>query len=655
MNFFERQDKARRSTRRLVLLFIAAVAMIILVVNAVVFTTVMAARTDAEGAPLLADPSAAFDPWMALWVSVAVVAVISLATLYRVASLREGGAAVARSLGATAVPTDVVDPDRRRLRNVVEEVALASGVPVPDIYVLEKEPGINAFAAGYSATDAAVAVSRGCLEQLTREELQGVIAHEFSHIHNGDMRLNIRLVGVLFGILVIGLLGRQLLHAGRFSSRKEGMPILLVALALTITGYVGLFFGQIIKAAVSRQREYLADASAVQFTRNPHGIAGALKKIAGMGERSQGSRLQATDGEEVSHMLFSDGVGYRLFATHPPLDKRIAALDPYFEAGNLPGPAPGPGGMGAADGIAGLAGTASVQGLTGTGETAVPIEAAEVIDNMGNPGIEHVAYAGALRRSLPEPLVSAVHSMEDSLHVVLAMLLDGGDKVRDRQLQQISQRLGEQAADRARAYQPEVQALTPYQMLPMMEMAFPALKRRPREEISACIETVHHLIAADGEITVFEYALARLIEAYLSDAMHPSDIDTRSEKLYTLSAECADLFSVLATFGHSSEVASRHAYVAGMNRLFPMGIPNYAVPEDWVACLDKAIERLQHLAPLAKEHLIEALIETMAHDGRVTVAEAELLRTICASLHCPLPPLLGSALERTFQQQAAVD
>lgn len=655
MNFFERQDQARRSTRRLVLLFMAAVAMIILVVNAVVFTTVMAARTNAEGTALLADPGAAFDPWMALWVSLAVVAVISVATLYRVASLREGGAAVARSLGATAVPTDVVDPDRRRLRNVVEEVALASGVPVPDIYVMEKEPGINAFAAGYSTTDAAVAVSRGCLEQLTREELQGVIAHEFSHIHNGDMRLNIRLVGVLFGILVIGLLGRQLLHAGRFSSRKEGMPVLLIALALTITGYVGLFFGQIIKAAVSRQREYLADASAVQFTRNPHGIAGALKKIAGMGDRSQGSKLQATDGEEVSHMLFSDGVGYRLFATHPPLDKRIAALDPYFEAGAIPKSAPGASDMGSAAGMAGLAGTASVQGLTGTGETAVPIAAAEVIDNMGNPGIEHVAYAGVLRRSLPESLVTAVHSMEDSLHVVLAMLLDAGDKVRDRQLQQISQRLGDEAADRALAFQSQVQALTPYQKLPMMEMAFPALKRRPREEISACIETVHHLIAADGEITVFEYALARLIEAYLSDAMHPSDIESHSEKLYSLSQECADLFSVLATFGHSTEVASRHAYVAGMNRLFPMGIPNYAVPEDWVARLDQAIARLQHLAPLAKEHLIEALIETMAHDGRVTVAEAELLRTICASLHCPLPPLLGSALERTFQQQAAAD
>ena len=176
MNFFERQDQARRSTRRLVLLFMAAVAMIILVVNAVVFTTVMAARTDDEGTPLLAtDPVAAFDPWIALWVSVAVVAVISIATLYRVASLREGGAAVARSLGATAVPTDVVDPDRRRLRNVVEEVALASGVPVPDIYVLEKEPGINAFAAGYSTTDAAVAVSRGCLEQLTRRSYRGLL------------------------------------------------------------------------------------------------------------------------------------------------------------------------------------------------------------------------------------------------------------------------------------------------------------------------------------------------------------------------------------------------------------------------------------------------------------------------------------------------
>ena len=270
MNFFEHQAAARRMSSRLLLLFALAVAGIVAAVDAVAWLLTGSVQVVA-------------------FTSVATLAVIGFGSMYRIASLRGGGDAVALQMGGVPVPEDATDLNLRRLRNVVDEIASASGVPVPRVYVLEHEAAINAFAAGYSSSDAVVAVTRGALDRLNRDELQGVVAHEFSHILNGDMRLNIRLVGVLFGILMIGLIGRKILAPGRFGGRGKGAGgVLGVALVAIVVGYIGLFFGRMIKAGVSRSREVLADASAVQFTRQAQGLAGALKKIGGLHE---GARL----------------------------------------------------------------------------------------------------------------------------------------------------------------------------------------------------------------------------------------------------------------------------------------------------------------------------------------------------------------------------
>src|SRR5688572_22250190 len=280
MNFFERQAAARRTSSRLVVLFALAVAGIVFAIDAAAFLA-YGAGADAEPGEIGA---------LLVFTTLLTLGVIGLGSLYRVASLRGGGEPVALQLGGTPVPEDTTDFNLRRLRNVVEEIAIASGVPVPRIYVLEHEQAINAFAAGYSPADAVVAVTRGALDRLNRDELQGVIAHEFSHILNGDMRLNVRLIGVLFGILVLAIIGRKVLQFGRIGGRdnRGAAAVLLAALVAMAIGYIGLFFGRMIKAGVSRSRETMADASAVQFTRQTRGLAGALKKIGGLGE---GSRL----------------------------------------------------------------------------------------------------------------------------------------------------------------------------------------------------------------------------------------------------------------------------------------------------------------------------------------------------------------------------
>ncbi|MGD9265520.1 MAG: M48 family metallopeptidase, partial [Lysobacterales bacterium] len=332
MNFFEHQERSRRQTRWLVFLFLLAVLAIIAVIDIAILLAFGAMNVEQQG---WAAPDTLQSNWTLLAGGAFVTAlVIALASLFKTMALRSGGGKVARDLGGSRVEADERDPLRRRLYNVVEEIALASGVPVPEVYVLERESAINAFAAGYTPADAAVAVTRGALEKLDRNELQGVIAHEFSHVFNGDMRLNIRLMGALFGILVLSLIGRKVLRGSLYAGRSRnsnGAPVMLIAVAVTLVGYIGLFFGRWIKSAVSRQREYLADASAVQFTRDPDGIAGALKKIA---VYSDASYLNA-ETEEVSHMLFGAGEKASMFATHPPLNDRIGRIDPSFDPADL--------------------------------------------------------------------------------------------------------------------------------------------------------------------------------------------------------------------------------------------------------------------------------------------------------------------------------
>src|SRR6188768_2644127 len=324
MDFFARQEAARRTTRWLLVAFLISVVLVVLAIDAVVVLLYGAAEPDAS-------PAAAV-----LGTSVVVLAIICGASLFKTLSLRAGGSVVARSLGGTRVERSTRDPALRRLRNVVEEMAIASGVTMPEVYVLENEDGINAFAAGNSPADAAIAVTRGAATLLKRDELQGVVAHEFSHILNGDMRLNLRLLGWTFGLLAIAIVARIVLQSSPSTGgrgRKDGAgALMLAALAIMILGYIGVFFGRLLQAAVSRHRERLADASAVQFTRDPSGLSGALLKIAGV---SAGSKLVAPEAEQVAHMLFASGLS-RVFATHPSLEERLKALDPSFRDSELP-------------------------------------------------------------------------------------------------------------------------------------------------------------------------------------------------------------------------------------------------------------------------------------------------------------------------------
>ena len=630
MNFFEQQAAARRTSTRLVLLMALAIAGIVLAVDGVVWVATQS-------------------PKLVLFATLSSVAVIAIGSLYRIASLGGGGEPVAQQLGGTLVPENTTEPGLRRLRNVVEEIAIASGVPVPKLYVLEHEAGINAFAAGYSTSDAVVAVTRGALDRLNRDELQGVIAHEFSHILNGDMRLNIRLVGVLFGILMIGLIGRKILEHGRFGGRGKGIgAILVAALVAMLIGYIGLFFGRMIKAGVSRTREKLADASAVQFTRQTQGLSGALKKIGGLHD---GSRLnQRSDAEEVSHMLFGDGVGFdqlfagKLFATHPPLLERIRALEPGFndealarlQAQWIASP---PDGM-QEDVALGLSGGSGSRLPGATQELSVtpPMVAAQV----AAPAADDYRRADSIVIAIPEALHDLARQREAVMPLLLGLLLAEDEALAERQHADIAARLGGDIADHAvRIHQQLTADLHPMLRLPLAALAFPVLRLRPRPQLDAFMDTVHAVVHADGQVSLFEYCLGRLLTVQVRESLDPSRYARFGRrKPGNVRNEFATLLAVVAQAGHEDRASAQHAYLAGLQQVLPRDHLPYAPPRNGVLALDAVWEPLDALDPLAKQAMVEAVTAAVSHDGRVSVAEAELLRTICGALHCPLPPML---------------
>jgi len=639
MNFFEHQALARRNSGRLLLLFGLAVVAIV----AVIGVLVLAVTGSVE---------------MVVWSTLLTLAVIGLASLYRVASLRGGGEVVAVQMGGSEVPADTRDPALRRLHNVVEEIAIASGVPMPRLYVLEQEAGINAFAAGYSPADAAIAVTRGCLQRLNRDELQGVIAHEFSHILNGDMRLNVRLMGVLFGILMLSIIGKRiLLHIGagsRLGGRRGLGPIavvLVVGVAGIVIGSIGVFFGRLIKAAVSRQREVLADASAVQFTRQTQGLAGALKKIGGLAE---GSRLGDRAGaEEVSHMLFGEGLGFsRWFATHPPLVERIQRLEPSFRAEQLQRLrgnwfASPPDGL-AEDRTLGLStrDAPTADALLPDAGRRLQVEPRQVAAQVATPVDDDYRQALKLAGSLSSGLRALAADRDAVQPLLLALLLDATPAVAMVQRQAVEAQLGaEMAARMQHLGEGPLRDLHAALRLPLAAVAFPVLRQLPRPQLRAFMGCIDALTHADGRISLFEYCLSRLLQVQVQAALDPSRHQHFGRRKTTgVRQEFSTLLAVVARAGNpGNEAAARRAYLAGLQRILPQDHLPYAPPAAGVLALDAVWAPLDALDPLAKQVLVESVTATISHDQRINVAEAELLRTICATLHCPLPALLQVA------------
>jgi Zn-dependent protease with chaperone function len=641
-NFFENQDTARRNTKRLVVLFCLAVVAIagMLYLLAVLLTGVE--RTDPITGQTLISP-VWWQPDLAAGVAIATAIVVGGGSLYKIAQLRSGGSVVAEALGGALIPQATRDPDERRLLNVVEEMAIASGIPTPPVYLLRQEEGINAFAAGFGPSDAVIGVTRGCVQQLSRDELQGVIAHEFSHILSGDMGLNIRLMGVLHGILIIGIIGYFLLRSsfyagsGRRSNSRDnsGIAMLAAGVGLMIIGFLGTFFGSLIKASVSRQREFLADASAVQFTRNPAGIAGALKRIAGYDE---GSILASPNAPEASHLFFSQGLRgglQMLFATHPPLEERIRRLDPSWRPRAAPER-----GLPTREAVVGTAGFAA-GGPAPESAYRGAREDGSAIEQVGQPSPAHIDYAADLVRRLPAPVRDAARDPYGARAVIYALLINREDAPRERQLEQLT-RFGEAGIERETLrLLPTAESLEARYRLPLIDIALASLHALSHAQYRAFKNNLNALVAADEKIELFEWVLQRMVVTHLRphfERVKPPRI--RKIPPRNLAGPCAVAVSILAHAGNPSEAEVRAAFGSGAAQLSDIEVALLPRERAGLRELDRALELLAQADPATRQQILAACAACIAADQKVTEAEGELLRAIADGISCPMPPLL---------------
>src|SRR5688572_1434570 len=561
-SFFENQHLARRNTKILVLLYLLAVGGVIIAVDLVLAGLYAWSMEWRHAGPeltwamrLRVVPKSLYG-WGAFGTSLVILAV----SAWHIMQLSSGGKAVAEMVGARRITSDTREPLERRLVNVVEEMAIASGVRVPAVYVMDGEAGINAFAAGYEAADSVVAVTRGTLESLNRDELQGVVAHEFSHILHGDMRLNIRMIGVLAGIVFIGSVGEFIMRNVRGGSDNRGaVPVFLGGLALLLIGYIGLFFARLIKAAVSRQREFLADASSVQFTRNPDGIAGALDQI-----RLSTALIANRHAEDLSHMFFGQGIQVRLhglFDTHPPVEERIARVHQRFDLASYR--------KTRAASVSGVE-DAETQGQDKRKAAAVAVLATgATMDQAGRRGADvgaawgrtagesarlvgsldagKVDYAAKLLAALPPDLRERVRDPEGARAALVALLLAPKPEVSKLQLDALAAKNLAALAEGARRAELLTRRLGPAFHLPLVDLALPALKTGSEQAKGELIEALSAVIHADRRVSLHEFAVLTLVRSQLAPRAKPSAAGSR--KLAELQGPALVVLSLVAHAG----------------------------------------------------------------------------------------------------------
>ena len=656
MDFFARQDHARRNTKWLIVYFALAVISTVLILYAAAMGAYNASLHHAPGGYANGDatPLVWWHWQIFMAVTTGTLAVIFLGSAWKTRALSGGGGSVATLMGGRLVNPATTDLDERKLLNVVEEMAIAAGVPVPQVYVLEQEEGINAFAAGHAPGDAAIGVTRGCIRLLTREELQGVIGHEFSHILNGDMRLNIRLLGTIFGVLCLASLGRILLQMRSGSSRDRN-PLPLIGVVLLIVGSIGVFFGRLIQSAVCRQREFLADASAVQFTRNPNGLSRALQKI---GRHSYGSKIESANAPDLAHFFFGNGLGepsLDLLATHPPIEDRIRAIDPLWDgkfpplqpeqlanvlrgASAAPRPSPLPEMFQTPGGA--LIGAAILD------QSRPPaLRPHQVAASVGTVTPLHMEYAEKLRNELPETLKLAARDTAGASALIYALLLAGEETLRARQLAEIARRNAIGVAQNTAELFHEVSSVARRARLPLVNLALGTLRNLSANEFEKFSDTLEWLVGSDGRVEMFEFVLQKIVRRHLAAKFSPArPPGTQYYAFKPLAPDCSVILSALARAGSADPAAIQNAFSAGAPFLrAPAEAELGLMPADQCGPenVDAALDRLALAAPIIKKNLIEAGARVVGADGTILESEAELLRAVADTLDCPLPPLLA--------------
>ena len=631
VSFFAQQERARRASRTLVVLYVLSVAAIVASVNglAALFCLVFSYETSAI---------------LYLIASLGTLAVIALGTLEILARLSLGQAELAALLAGRPIGRGSRRDDEQRLVNIVDELSIACGLAAPPLYVLNREPGINAFAAGASPSQAVIIVTQGALEQLSRDELQAVIAHEFSHILHGDISLNLRAVYVLQGIVFLSAIGRFMMQYYSGAGTEDGrrffhVPLAVVGAGLFAIGAVGLLFCRIIQASIARERENLADASAVRFTRNADALCGALARIRVNGE---GSRVRNWHADALAHMLFAPASPNwlrSLIATHPPIEERMRRINPhaapafYFERARRP--------RAQENKREPEKGTEQARKNEGP-RTIVPkrlTDVAALIATIGEPDAAHLAYAAGLLAYLAPPVRDALRDPIGAQAAMIGCVLEEEMTNRTRQLEALRALGLEELARKAELLAPHLRQLDRAYRLPLVALAVPALKSLDEAARGAFLAALRGTLQADQRLTLSEFVLATILDWTLGPRARRSG-QVRYRACAELAAETALVLSLLAQAGAAGggDGSAQSAFDRGREALAMPALGLAGRDALHLAQVSEALERMSVLAPLEKQRLIAGFAATVEADGEVRLLEHELLRAVACALDCPMPP-----------------
>lgn len=648
MDFFEHQEQARKKSHVLVFYFVLAVIGIVIAIYALTMVILFFIGDEARTQPV-------YDLWkpdIFTYTAIGTLVTVFLASSFKTMQLSGGGSVVARELGGRELDVNTTDFHERRLLNIVEEMAIAAGVPVPAVYVMEGEDSINAFAAGKTTSDAVIGVTRGCMTLLSRDELQGVIAHEFSHILNGDMRLNIRLMGMLFGILFLALMGEMIVRSAfrgsYYSNRRDsggGVFVVVIAgIGLLVIGYVGSFFANLIKASVSRQREFLADASAVQFTRNPDGIAGALRKI---GALSAGSRMQHPMAKDASHLFFGSAFSHQLFATHPPLSVRIKRILPHWDGdfGRAPhaisrSEEPAPERKKNKTALPGM--------FLDSEDREQRMTEHEAVESMKHVHPEQIELGRDIHTNLPSHWVEACRSRSKAQALVFALLLAQDESLRLRELKRLAEATGPETRELVGKYYTELHSIHSAVKLGLVDLAIPTLRHLTPGEYSLFRTSMWELIESDRQVDLFEFALSRIIARHLDQYFSQrAPVRIRFRSFHRLADETGILLSTLAAMSHRGDEDAVHEAFrkasANLGESAGIEVPHKSAHECGLDRIEAALEKFAAATPIVKKQLLEACSKSILSDGAITSREAELVRAIADTIGCPIPPFVRVA------------
>jgi len=640
MNFFEHQEKAERRSRMLFAWFGLAVMLIVLAVYAAVTVGLLLGQVfQTQGAWL--EVTEFWDVQRFIWVSGLTVLVVFSGSIYKTHQLKQGGgAAVADMLGGQRLVASTKDVLDRRMLNVVEEMAIASGLPVPPVYVLNQS-GINAFAAGFSSSDTIIGVTRGTMELLNRDELQGVIAHEFSHILHGDTRINMRMMGLLHGITLISDVGMMLLTAKRSASysrhgRGSHPALLALGFLLFLVGLIGMVLADLIKHAISRQREFLADASAVQFTRNPMGISNALKTIGGY---KQGAKLEGSQAMSMGHFFFGDAAtSYQgkksrstikkdWWATHPPLIERIQRIEPHFR-GKLEL-------MNVQAKHEQVFAEASVGFAQSMPVGSRPIQGADAwFAMMGQPQAGSLIQAAETLSAIPKRIRNFAHDPYTARAICYALLLDENKEQRNIQMTLLEQVADPNVLGEMLAIQSDIRGLPMALRLPLLDMSFPALKSLSLEQYKLFVKCVNILIKANHQVSLFEYTLHRMLRRHLQPVFFEvQETKVRYKNINDVAADCACVLAMLIEFGMHENPKALFSKVSQelLGELMPW--PPARILH--ISRLNKALNQLDESSLEIKQAILKACVTVVLDDGQLHVQEAQALRAIADGLGCP--------------------